>query len=292
MSKQYRSKGVSLFTANVITTISVMIVLVLLGSAVLINLSNKSLSNLLKDNFSFSIEIPKETSESAIIDIKKKLHENSFVKKYTYISREDVKKQLIEDLGIDPTQILGYDPSVSYFVVNIKGEFVSQEYLNEVKASLGDVKIIESNSLSDEEINNINKKLSIASYILLIITVLMVVISIVLIRSIIQLNIHSKRFLIKTMQLVGAKDSFIRAPFVRSMLGCGIVAWILASSIILGIVYYLISIVPNIVEIIDIKILITTTIILLVASILLSTYATTSAVNRYLRMTSDKLYKL
>ena len=290
MSKQ--SKKVSILTANVITTICISIVLVLLGCTILVNLTSKNLSNVLKDSFSFSIEMPGNSSDVNIIKVKSELQNNPYILKYDYISKEEVKNQLIKDLGVDPSEVLGYDPSNSYFVVFLKGEYVYEEKIEEVKKSLNNLKIIDNKSISNEDINNINHKLSITSYFLLFSTLVMIVICVVLIRSIIQLNIHSKRFLIKTMQLVGATNAFIRGPFLRTMFGYAIVAWLLACCLIFGIIYYLISSISAVVNIVNVEMLIICAAILLLASIMISLYATATAVNRYLKMNSDKLYKL
>lgn len=290
MSKQ--SKGKSLYTANVITTICITIVLVLLGCTLLINISSRNMSNLLKDSFNFSIEVNGNTSEQDIIKIKSELQSSPFVLKYNYISKEEVKKQLIKDLGVDPSEVLGYDPSNSYFVVFLKGEYVDENQIDEIKKSFENLIIIDNNVITNDDIKNINHKLSIASYFLLFATLIMIVICIVLIRSIIQLNIHAKRFLIKTMQLVGATNAFIRAPFLKTMTICALIAWLIACCFILGFIYYMIDVIPSVVNVINNGVLISCSIALLIAGVLISLYATATAVNRYLKMNSDKLYKL
>ena len=287
-----KSKKASILTANVITTICISIVLILLGCTILVNFTSKNLSNILKDSFNFSIEVQGNTSDVDIIKIKSELQSNPYILRYDYVSKEEVKDQLIKDLGVDPSEVLGYDPSNSYFVVYLKGEHVNEEEIDAVKQSLSNLKIVDNISITNEDVKNINHKLSLASYFLLFSTLVMIIICIVLIRSIIQLNIHSKRFLIKTMQLVGATNAFIRAPFLRTMFLYAILAWLLACSCIFAIIYYLISVIQSIINVVNVEMLIICAAILLIASILISLYATATAVNRYLKMNSDKLYKL
>lgn len=291
-NNKYQAKTISLFTAGTITTISITLVLVLLGLTVLVSLTNKSITNLFKENFGLTVELPSNTTESKILQIKKELEANPYIKSINYISKDEVKRNLIAELGTDPEDLLGFDPSVSFFDIYIKGEYVDSEGLALVKQSLKGLNLVENIKYGEEDIKNANNKLAILSSILFMITILLVIISFVLIRSIIQLNIYSKRFLINTMQLVGATNSFIRRPFMWRMILSGIISSLVAGCIILGILYYLIEIFPNIVNIITIPLLLTAFGIILTFGIFISATATASTVNKYLRMDTDRLYKI
>ena len=291
-NNKYQAKTISLFTAGTITTISITLVLVLLGLTVLVSLTNKSITNLFKENFGLTVELPSNTTESKILQIKKELEVNPYIKSINYISKDEVKRNLIAELGTDPEDLLGFDPSVSFFDIYIKGEYVDSEGLALVKQSLKGLNLVENIKYGEEDIKNANNKLAILSSILFMITILLVIISFVLIRSIIQLNIYSKRFLINTMQLVGATNSFIRRPFMWRMVLSGIISSLLAGCIILGILYYLKEIFPNIVNIITIPLLLTAFGIILTFGIFISATATASTINKYLRMDTDRLYKI
>lgn len=290
MSERNQRKPISFFTAGTITVISITLVLILLGLTALVGLTSKGLATIFKENLGITIEISAETSQTAIDKMQKQLEANEYIKSVVYISKEEIKRDLVNKLGIDPEEVLGFDPSLSYFEVFVKSEFVNSEDMVKVKKSLNGGNIIQNVIYSDDVIANANQKLSIIGTVLLGLTIILVFISFTLIKSIIQLNIYSKRFLINTMQLVGATNGFIRRPFVWHMVFNGILAAIIACVAITGIVYYLMNIFPEITSIIMTNELLIVYAIVFVSGILICTLATISAVNRYLKMTTNKLY--
>ena len=285
-------KSMSLFTAGVITTISITLVLFLLGSTFLVWITGNGFSSYLKENLGISIELAENTSEANIAKTKKELEANPYVKSVVYITKEEVKKQLLEDLGDDPEELLGYDPSRSYFDVYIKSEYVNPDSIKVVEQSLKGKNLVKNIVYNEEDIANANSNLSLIGTILFVAALILIIISFTLIRSIIQLNIYSKRFTINTMQLVGATNSFIRRPFLASMLTCGVIAAILASLAITGVIYYITNIFPMSVEIVSREQLFIVYGLVFVFGILITLLATISAVNRYLRMTTNKLYRV
>lgn len=292
MSNRNQGKTISFFTAGVITTVSIALVLILLGLTSLVALTSSGLASVIKENLSFTIEIASDASESTVAKIQKELDENEYIKSAVYISKEEIRKDLINKLGLDPTDVLGYNPALSYFEVFVKSEYVNPEGMAKVKESLRGKTMIQNIIYSDEDVSMANEKLSIIGTILLGLTVILVAISFILIRSIIQLNIYSKRFLINTMQLVGATNSFIRKPFITKMIANGVIAAILASFAVTGVAYYVTQVFPEVITIITSKELIIVYVVIFLSGISISIIATTSAVNRYLRMTTNKLYRV
>lgn len=292
MSNRNKGKSVSFFTAGVITVVSITLVLILLGLTALVGLTSKGLASVLKENLGITIELAADTSDKAIVKMQKELENNEYLKSVVYISKEEIKKDLVDKLGLDPEDVLGFDPALSYFDIYVKSEYVNPEGMEKVKASLKGKNIVQNIIYSDDVITEANKTLSVAGTILLGLTVVLVLISFTLIRSIIQLNIYSKRFLINTMQLVGATNAFIRRPFVWRMVFNGIIAGVLASFAITGIVYYVTGVFPEIITIITTNELLATYLVVLVSGIVISAFATATAVNRYLKMTTNKLYRV
>lgn len=292
MSNRNKGKSVSFFTAGVITVVSITLVLILLGLTALVGLTSKGLASVLKENLGITIELAADTPDKAIVKMQKELENNEYLKSVVYISKEEIKKDLVDKLGLDPEDVLGFDPALSYFDIYVKSEYVNPEGMEKVKASLKGKNIVQNIIYSDDVITEANKTLSVAGTILLGLTVVLVLISFTLIRSIIQLNIYSKRFLINTMQLVGATNAFIRRPFVWRMVFNGIIAGVLASFAITGIVYYVTGVFPEIITIITTNELLATYLVVLVSGIVISAFATATAVNRYLKMTTNKLYRV
>ena len=292
MSNKSQGKSVSFFTAGVITVVSITLVLILLGLTALVGLTSKGLASVLKENLGITIELAADTPAPAISKMQKELEANEYLKSVVYISKEEIKKDLVNKLGLDPEDVLGFDPALSYFDIYVKSEYVNPEGMEKVKASLKGKNLIQNIIYSDDVITEANDTLSVAGTILLGLTGILVLISFTLIRSIIQLNIYSKRFLINTMQLVGATNAFIRRPFVWRMVFNGILAAILACFAITGIVYYVTDVFPEIITIITADELIITYVAVLISGIVISAFATATAVNRYLKMTTNKLYRV
>lgn len=290
--RKYQFKSISLFTAGVITTISITLVLFLLGATFLVWFTGKGFSSYLKENMGISIEISNKMSDAEIAQTKKQLEANPYIKSVVYITKDEIKKQLVEDMGQDPEEILGFDPSRSYFDIFIKSQYMNPDSLKVVEKSLQGQTVVKNFVYDESDIAKANTNLSMVGTILLVVAIILTIISFILIRSIIQLNIYSKRFIINTMQLVGATNSFIRRPFMGSMLVCGIIAAFLANAAITGVVYYIANIFPVSVEIVSQMQLFITYGLVLLFGILITLMATISAVNRYLRMTTNKLYKI
>lgn len=297
MSSTRQFKTISLFTAGVITTISITLVLFLLGLTFLVGFTANGIGSYLKENMGISIQLSENIEEASIEKIKKDIEASPYVKSVSYISKEDSKQMLIDDLGRDPEEVLGYNPAHAYLDVFVKSRYVNIDSIKEVEASLKAISVKGGNILnnivySESDIANANTKLSLIGTILIILAVILVLISFILIRSIIQLNIYSKRFLINTMQLVGATNSFIRWPYMWRMILSGILAAILANVAITAVIYYITNIIPEALSILKMEELLIVYGLVLICGILISALATASAVNRYLRMTTNKLYHI
>lgn len=295
MSDKRPVHAISFFTAGLITTISITLVLFLLGLTFLVGFTAKGVTTYLKESLAISIQLSEDVDEATVSKIQKELDANPYVKRTVYITKEETKKQLVADLGRDPEEVLGYDPSNSYFDVYIKAEYINPDSIKLVEKSLKTQslkgkKLIKNVLYDREDIMNANSNLSLIGSVLLALAIILILISFTLIRSIIQLNIYSRRFLINTMQLVGATNSFIRRPFVLRMVSCGIIAAVLANIAITGAVYYITTIFPISISIVSMEELLIIYVLVLLLGILITALATIFAVNRYLRMTTNNLY--
>lgn len=291
MSEKRQFSFASLVTAGVITVISITLVLFLLGSTFLIWFAGNGFSSYLKESMGISIELSENMSETSIKKLQANLESNPYIKTVVYKSKEDIKQDLIEDLGRDPEEVLGYDPSKSYFDIFIKSNYMNPDSLPIVEKSLRGKNFTSTMFYNKEDIANANKNMSMIISVLLILAIILILISVILIRSIIQLNIYSKRFLINTMQLVGATNRFIRKPFVTRMVGCGIIAAILANAGITGIIYYIKGIISIEASFITQQDVLIVYLLVFVFGIIIPAFATASTVNKYLKMTTNKIYR-
>lgn len=287
-----KAKGISFFTSGVITTISIALVLFLLGLIFLVGFTGKSFSEYFKENMAISVEIDEKAADADILALKTKLTKNPYVKEAKYISKEEIKEQLIRDLGRDPEEVLGYNPARSFYDVYIKSDYVNPDSIKLVESSLKGLKPIKNIVYSEDDISLANSNLTKVGTVLLILAAILLAISFVLIHSTIQLNIYAKRFLINTMQLVGATNGFIRRPFIGQMVLNGVVAAILANLGLTAFAYYVVKYYPELANIVSSEEMIFVYVLVLIAGIAITALAAIVAVNRFLRMTTNKLYHI
>ena len=276
--------------AKITSTISISLVLVLLGVTILVLFMGNGLSRFVKENMSFNVMLSSEVSDAEISKVRNNLDSQPFVKSSRFISKEEAKEQLIRDLGEDPEELLGYNPAQDCIEIFLHSEYANSDSIAVIN------KVIRRNSnvtdllYQQEAIDLINDNLSKVMAVLLILAAVLLLISFTLIRNTIRLSVYSKRFIINTMKLVGATGGFIRKPFVINNIFTGIIAGIIADLIILGVITYFSREYAEIQPIISSMDLIIIFTIVILLGVIISTLATAFAVNRYVKMKSDQLY--
>ena len=290
MPDKYQVKSTSFFNANVTTTISITLVLILLGLTILIAFAGKEVISFVKENMSISVKIDDSMNEEQIAKLQKQLIASPYVKEAQYISKEEIKNDLIKDLGRDPEEVLGYNPASSMFDIKLKSEYANPDSIKAIEKQLKGKVMIGEFMYNEEDIKMVNSNLSKIGIGLLVLAIILTVISFTLIRNTIRLNIYSKRFIINTMQLVGATNSFIRKPFVVNFTVCGIVAAIFANLVITALIYSATKEYNELLSIIKPENLLIVYGLVVLLGVLLTTTATIFSVNRYLRMETNTLY--
>jgi cell division transport system permease protein len=214
-----------------------------------------------------------------------------YAKEVVYISRDSALKEHIAAIGEDPSEFLGYNPLSASLEVFLNAEYanvdsISSVILPRLQVFEGITEVTYQKDMLELLNNNVNK----LSLVLSVIAFVMLFISIVLINNTIRLSIYSKRFIINTMQLVGAKNSFIRRPFVRRSIMNSLIATFLSLSMLGGAVY-LVQIQMGVsVNLYHGQIVVPVAIIIFIISLIINYIATVAAVNRYLRMRTEQLY--
>lgn len=289
-NKSRQIKSTTIFNAKVTTTISIALVLFLLGLTILTAFTGRGISAFVKENLTISVIISGDMDKPATDKLQASIEKKKYVKSIRFVSKEEIKKQLIEDLGRDPEEVLGYNPASDCFDISLRPEYANPDSIKTVEKDLKGLNLVKNVMYSADDLRMVNTNLSRIGAGLLVLAIVLMIISFGLIQNTIKLNIYSRRFLINTMRLVGATNGFIRKPFVSGMIVSGIVAAILANLGIFGLVYYFQQEYPDLLTIIDINNLFIVFGAVLALGILLTLVATVFAVNRYLRMKTDKFY--
>ena len=279
--------------SKITSTISVSLVLFLLGIIVLLSLVMKNMSTYVKENLSFSIVLSNDMKDADVRKLQKKIESYPYTKSSIYKSKEDAIDEMVKELGENPETFLGFNPLLASIEVKLNSEYANNDSIalfeKKLRKETSTIKdITYRRDLLDAVNNNITK----ISLMLIVLVGLLLIISFALISNTIRLMIYSKRFLIHTMKLVGASNSFIRRPFIYSNIFTGILASIIAMGLLLCLVYYGTQGINNLSTLININSLIVVFGTILILGILISIIATYFAVNRYLRIKEDDLYHI
>ena len=208
--------------------ISITLVLFFVGILGLFLLNTKSLASHFKEQIVMTVYLKDNAKDIEITQMQKKIQLNSSTKRVQFKSKEDAAEEYARDIGEDFVEFLGFNPLLNSIDIYFNAAYVNALSLNQTKTEIEISDFVAEVVYDQPLVTLLEKNIERISFVLLISTALFVVIALLLINSSIRLSIYSKRFVIKTMQLVGATKSFIRRPFILSHLSLGIISSFLA----------------------------------------------------------------
>ena len=272
-------------------TISISLVLFLLGLIILLAFLAKNLSSYVKESVSFDIVLSDDIKDAEVSRIIKQLEATDFAKSTEYISKDAAAKQMESEIGQNPEDFLGFNPLPGLIVVHLHSDYTQPEKLTEIENQMKGLSPSISNiEYRKELLTLVNDNFRRIGFILLSLAVLLLIISFALINNTIRLTVYSKRFLIHTMKLVGATAGFIRKPFIQTQIIMGIISAVIAIALLFWGLIYISKDVKEIWNIIDWNSLSIVALSVIVLGVVISISATYFAVNRYLRMEGDDLF--
>lgn len=272
--------------------VSITLVLFLLGAFAIFVLHARKLSNHVKENIGFEIVMNSDVKDANILRLQKELDAMPAVKSTEFITKEEAISRLSEDLGEDFLQWLGNEenPLLPSIDVRFHAAYANTDSIAVIEQQLldnPDVKeVYYQKSLVDLINNNIRK----IALVLVVVSIALLVIAIALIRNTIRLSIYSKRFLVRSMQLVGATESFIRRPFLKQGVSQGFFGGLLADLFLVGILYGVSKRMPDLILVRDTTSIAVILVGIVVLGMLLAWCSTRSALNKFLKADLDKLY--
>ena len=291
MSESKSGRHITFFNARLTSTISISLVLFILGIVVLMGILATRLSMYVKENLGFSIVLKENVKESQVKKLQKKLDIAPYVRATQYISKEDALKELEVELGENPKDLLGFNPLQASIEVKLRSDYAHPDSLVWIEKGLRKGTVaIDDIVYQKDLIQLVNDNIRRISFMLLGLAVVLMLISFALISNTIRLGAYSKRFIIHTMKLVGATPAFIRKPFIISNIINGIIGAFIAMALLSGCVYYLLTEFDNLYTLIDISSLFWVFVIVLLLGVVLTAISAWFAVNRYIRMDRDNLY--
>tara|TARA_B110000090_G_scaffold209258_1_gene265301 strand:- start:1345 stop:2223 length:879 start_codon:yes stop_codon:yes gene_type:complete len=276
----------SYFTA----IISISLVLFMLGILGVILLQAKRVSNYVKENIGFSVILKDQVKEVDIVKFQKSLDAADYVKVTEYIDKETAARELTADLGEDFVDFLGYNPLLASIEVRLNADYANPDSLKWIEIELMKNPRIKEVFYQRDLVSLVSENIKNISMVIIVFSILLLIIAIALINNSIRLALYSKRFIIKTMQLVGATPGFIRRPFVLRGILNGIYGAMISISLLIGLLFYLQQKLPELFAIQDVEMIASLFGLVLLLGIIITWISTGLAVRKYLRMTTDKLY--
>ena len=280
------------FNSKLTSIISISMVLFMLGIISLFILIGNELSNYVKENITLSVILKESAEELDIINARRELQKEPYVKKIRYITKEEALRELADELGEDPVEFLGYNPLSASFEINLKSTYANNDSILFIANRIREMSVVKRADYQRNLIHEVNENLRKITFSLLAIAGLLLVISFILINNTMRLLIYSNRFLIHTMKLVGATRHFIRKPYILQGLFIGILASVFAILYILGLFYWFASDLELLVNFYDPKLYAVIFGTIAFFGIMITTVSTLFAVNKYLKHNLDDLYYL
>jgi len=290
MSHHEKRRKKLFFNLHFISTISISFVLFLIGLISLLMIIGNEMSNYVKENVNMSVVLQDSIAPAKLQIIQRVIQVTPGVKSYDYISKEQALKDHIRDLGENPADFLGYNPLLASFEVKLNSAYANTDSVSHIEKSLKQYAGVKQVIYQKDIIRLVNDNLKKTGYFLLGIAAILIFISIVLLNNTIRLSIYSKRFVINTMRLVGARAWFIRRAFVWRYLWNGLIAAIIAL-ILLGIsVYYVQIALGTNFDLYHFRFALMVSGVVISFGLIISFLAALFAVNRYIRMKTNDMY--
>ncbi|MCF0191088.1 MAG: cell division protein FtsX [Marinilabiliaceae bacterium] len=291
MSKQ-NNKATSrkLRSSKFTTTISISLVLFLLGMVGLLLLNAGRLSSYVKENLGITVMLNTDARDAEVRMIEKSLQASSLVKSAVYVDKESAAEKLKNDLGEDFIPLIGYNPLLSSIEVKVYAEYATPEGLQMVEKLIKAYPEVKEVYYQKDIVNLIHENVNKISLVLLCFTALMLIVALSLINNTVRLMVYAKRFLIRTMQLVGATNGFIRRPFIGQSIIQGLVGGLLANILLACVIYLSAKELEGVIGFDNIETVIVLFALVFFMGVLLTLISTVVSVNRYLNVRTADLY--
>jgi len=270
--------------------LSIFLVLFLLGLLGLFVLNSKRISNNFKEEIAMTVFFKNDANDTIIKAFDEELKTAKFAKSYEYVSKEKAAEMHKKDIGEDFMQFLGVNPLQNSFDIYLKADYVVNDSIAKIQNRLRKNEMIADIVYDKQLVDKVNDKIQEISLWILIFSGIFAVISVLLINSSLRLSIYANRFIIKTMQMVGATKSFIRKPFIVRSLILGLIGSLLAVFALIGVLVYFETNYDNL-GIMENQLAIAAVLLgVVVLGMLITWLSTFFATQRFLNLRTDDLY--
>ena len=270
--------------------LSIFLVLFLLGILGLFIINSKKLSDDFKEEIAMTVFFKTEAKDTTFTAFEEQLKQSDFARTFVYVTKEQAAKEHKDVIGEDFITFLGTNPLQDSFDIHLKADYVVNDSIAKIEKELRKNEMVEDIVYDKQLVNLVNDNIQKITMWILIASGFLALVAVLLINSSMRLSIHSNRFIIKTMQMVGATKSFIRSPFIWRSIRLGVIGAVLAILALLGVLYYVDTNYPGL-EILQDKPMIGAVLLaVLLVGILITWISTFIATQRFLNLRTDDLY--
>lgn len=270
--------------------ISIGLVLFLVGILGLIVLKTQSITQHFKEKVTITIFLKDNAKNSDVEILQAELKKAEYTKSVIYISKKEAAKKYTEEIGEDFVEFLGDNPLKNAIDISLESESVTPEKMAEIEKNLLIRSIVAEVTYDKPLIELLTKNINRLSFWMLLFSALFTLIAVVLINSSIRLSVYSKRFTIKTMQMVGATKRFIRVPFIWKSIQLGILGALVSIGGLIAFIMYVDKTIPELEMLSNYKTLGLLFAIIIGLGILITWISTFFATQRFLNLRTDELY--
>ena len=274
------------------TTISIALVLCLIGLECIVLLSAHELMRHVRENVALTVVMSDAVTEDETARMGRLLTAVPYCHDSRYISREEALQEHIANLGEDPQKFLGYNPLPNAYEVHLCAEYAQSDSIAAIETRLTALPYVDKIIYQQDVVRMLDSNIGEASLILLAVAAALLVIALVLISNTIQLQVYSKRFLINTMRLVGATPWVIKWPFIRRNMRMGVEASVLALLVLAGAFYYCKARLGVLLFPLTWQNITFVVAVVLLSGVAITFFASWAATNRYIRMKINKMYEI
>ncbi|MES2108406.1 MAG: permease-like cell division protein FtsX [Bacteroidota bacterium] len=278
-------------TIYISTVFGIAMVLSMIGLLGLILVEANNLSRYVKENIVLNVFVDDAAHETDVLQLQKQLEGSKMVKQAQYVSKEIAAHNLQKDLGEDFVKFLGYNPLSQSLDIYLKAEYANNTDIEKFKAELLHNPLVKEVKYQKSLVDQMNENITTISLIILVFAAIFVVLSVALINNTIRLAIYSQRFLIKSMQLVGATKGFIRKPFMLYGIWHGLLGALIAILILVGTLSLAYKEIPDLIILRNYTEFGMIFVVLVGLGVFISGFSTFLAVNKFLRLKIYNLYR-
>lgn len=279
-----------LVTSYFSVVLSVFLVLFMLGLLALFVVNSRKLSNDFKEGIAMSVYFKDEAQDSTLQKFGDSLKATKFAKTVDFVSKDAAAKTHSDIIGEDFMEFLGVNPLQNSFDIHIKADYVESDSIAKIESKLRENKLIADIIYDKQLVQLVNENVEKASMWILIISGFLTVVAVLLINSSLRLSIYANRFIIKTMQMVGATKAFIRKPFIVRSIKLGMIGSGVAILALLGVLFYVDSNFPDLGIMEDQLSIFLILLGVFAAGVLITWLSTHFATQRFLNLRTDDLY--